>query len=116
MSKKFRKSISSQLLRHYKIGVLGREQKETGGSSKGDKGFTYGNFPLVEGLRRPERSGGRRSPSTKGKFGLILIREKNNWPTVLPTPFSNTSSNSLTTGKSTSRKLPTISRSVARTF
>jgi hypothetical protein len=26
------------------------------------------NCPLVEGLRRPERSGGRRSPSTKGQF------------------------------------------------
>src|SRR5437868_2248496 len=36
-----------------------RVQKETGG-------LPYGFRPLVEGLRRPERSEGRRKPSTKG--------------------------------------------------
>jgi hypothetical protein len=37
---------------------------------------------LVEGLRRPERSEGRRSPSTKGHADAILNCEKNNWPNV----------------------------------
>jgi hypothetical protein len=62
------------------IYLSGREQKENGGSSKGEKCFADENGPWVEGLRRPERSGGRRSPSTKGPSGFILNREKNNWP------------------------------------
>src|SRR5208283_4212578 len=96
--------------------MSGRVQKGTGGSSKGDKSSTYVNCPLVEGLRRPERSGGRRRPSTKGQSGLILNCEKNNWPNVSPTHFSNTSSNSLTTGKSAAPRLPTSFRSAAPTF
>jgi hypothetical protein len=37
---------------------------------------------LVEGLRRPERSGGRRCPSTKGLFGFILNGEKSTGRTL----------------------------------
>jgi hypothetical protein len=62
--------------------LSGREQKENGGSSKGEKYFGCGNYSLVEGLRRPERSEGRRSPSTKGHADAILNCEKNNWPNV----------------------------------
>src|SRR5580658_3790789 len=98
------------------VASVGAGTNETGGSSKGDKWFAYGNCPLVEGLRRPERSGGRRRPSTKGPPGFILNHEKNNWPNASPTPFSKTSSNSLTAGKSIARKLATTSRSVAPTF
>ena len=57
----------SASVRHRLSLLSGREQKETGGSSKGDKGFGSRNCPLVEGLRRPERSEGRRKPSTKGQ-------------------------------------------------
>src|SRR5580658_8508913 len=93
------------------IFVSGRVQKEKGASSKGEKGFAYENCPVVEGLRRPERSAGRRRPSTTGQSGLILSCEKNNWPNASPAPFSNTSCNSLTTGTLTAQKLPNTSRS-----
>ena len=49
------------------IVVSGREQKGTAASSKGDRRGVVWNRPLVEGLRRPERSEGRRKPSTKGR-------------------------------------------------
>src|ERR1039458_5442071 len=76
--------------------LSGREQKENGGSSKGEKYFGCGNHPLVGGLRRPERSEGRRSPPTKGHADALLNCEKNNWPNVWPAPFSNPFSNRLT--------------------
>src|ERR1700744_6628784 len=47
--------------------LSGREQKETGGSSKGDKGSASRNCPFVEGLRRPERSERRLKPVSKGQ-------------------------------------------------
>jgi hypothetical protein len=62
------------------VTLSGREQKENGGSSKGEKYFGCGNCPLIEGLRRPERSEGRRSPSTRGHADAMLNCEKNNWP------------------------------------
>src|ERR1700678_2118557 len=96
--------------------LSGRVQKGTGGSSKGDKSSTYVNSPLVEGLRRPERSGGRRRPSTKGESGLILHCEKNNWPNVSPTHSSKPSFNSLTTGKSVVPRLATSFRSAEPSF
>jgi hypothetical protein len=45
--------------------LSGREQKENGGSSKGEKYFGCGNHP-----------------STKGHADAILNCEKNNWPNV----------------------------------
>ena len=69
------------------VNVSGREQKETAARSKGDRCFPYGNHPWVEGLRRPERSGGRRSPSTQGWFGVILKHEKKQLAKRLTTPF-----------------------------
>src|ERR1019366_10413162 len=48
------------------VTLSGREQKENGGGSKGEKNFGGGNCPLIEGVRRAERSGGRRRPPTTG--------------------------------------------------
>ena len=67
--------------------VSGREQKENGGSSKGEKYFGYGNCPWVAGLRRPERSGGRRSPATQGHADAILNHEKKQLAKRLTGPF-----------------------------
>jgi len=49
--------------------------------------LAHKNHPLVEGLRRPERSEGRRSPSTKGWRWFILSCEKKQLAKRLAGPF-----------------------------